>query len=75
MISYEDVYKLIDRLTVDAHSETGSVREYARSLLADLGQPVPPDPECSGGALCPVHPDLKWRHTSTDYAPSHTETR
>jgi hypothetical protein len=48
MISYEAVYKLIDRLTADAHNETGSVREYARSLLADLGQPVPADPEARG---------------------------
>jgi hypothetical protein len=36
---------LIARLTDDAHNETGSVREYARSLLADLGHPLPPDPE------------------------------
>lgn len=45
MISYETIGKLIDRLTADAHNETGSIREYARSLLADLGVPAPADPE------------------------------
>jgi hypothetical protein len=45
MISYETIGRVIDRLTTDAHNETGSVREYARSLLVDLGVPVPADPE------------------------------
>lgn len=36
---------LIARLAIDAHNETGSVREYARSLLADFGYSLPPDPE------------------------------
>jgi hypothetical protein len=43
--SVNAVRELIKRLTADAHNETGSVRAYARSLLMNLGQPVPPDPE------------------------------
>lgn len=68
MTNLQKISKVIDRLITDAHNETGSVREYARSLLADLGMPVPADPECSGDALCRVHPDFKWHHTSTGYA-------
>jgi hypothetical protein len=47
MISYEIIGRLIDRLTADAHNETGSVQAYALDLLADLGIPAPADPEMS----------------------------
>lgn len=45
MITLGAVRRVVDRLTADAHNETGSVREYARSLLADLGVPAPAEPE------------------------------
>lgn len=39
------VVALVQRLTSDAHNETGSARAYAQALLADLGLPMPADPE------------------------------
>lgn len=52
------VVAVVQRLTSDAHNETGSLRrEYARALLADLGLPMPDDPERREPSVAPhEHP-------------------